>query len=170
MWLPYYSLGLRYTYVSPNTIKGTIDQYSAPGFENYSFKYHVQEQSVLAVAKLDLVRLQKLMPYILVGGGFTINTVYGYREEPFSGVTPRVSPGFASQSNTNFAYIAGCGFDVIVKRRLWLNFEYDYGHYGAINSGKGANTATLTGMNYSNTSLHNTLNSNAFLVGATYYL
>src|SRR5579883_559929 len=50
-WLPFYSLAGNYIYAFPAKVKGTVDQYSLPQFENYNYQYKVQTQSFLAVAK-----------------------------------------------------------------------------------------------------------------------
>jgi opacity protein-like surface antigen len=169
-WLPYYSVGVRYTYSSNMTVKGTVDQYSLPQFNNYTYKYSIQQENLLAIIKADIVRWKRLMPYLTIGGGLSSNNTFNYREQAVSGVTPRVSPGFSSYTSNNFAYILGGGFDFILKKNLWMNLEYNYNHFGTVKTGNGANTPTLTGFNFSNTSLKNKLTANTVMLGVNYYL
>jgi opacity protein-like surface antigen len=168
-WLPSYSLGLRYMYVAPATISGHIDQFSLPGFTNYNYSYDVQLLNLLAVFKLDLYRWYDTMPYIMLGAGVTNVSTSDYTETATSGVTPRVSPNFGSNSANNFAYQVGVGIDYVMRNNLWLNFEVNYIDYGTIYTGKGANYSTLTGTNYDNESLKNTIAATTVFVGLTYY-
>lgn len=169
-WLPYYSIGARYSYAAPMTVSGNIDQYSVPGFTNYGYQYSIQQQSILAILKADLFRWKKIMPYVTGGAGLAINNAFNYKEQAYSGVTPRVSPGYQSNATTNFSYILGGGFDVILTKKLWLNLEYNYANYGTVKTGYGADTSTLTGYNYSGCLLKNKLRANTALLGLTYYL
>lgn len=168
-WLPYYSVGVRYTYSSNMTVKGTIDQYSLPAFKNYSYQYNIQQQNLLAILKADLVKWKNVMPYLTAGAGASFNNAFNYKESAFSGVTPRVSPGFGSYTSDNFAYILGGGFDFILKKNIWMNLEYNYNHFGTVKTGNGANTPTLTGFNFANNSLKNKLNANTVMLGVNYY-
>ena len=169
-WLPYYSLGLRYMYVPQTTVKGTVNQYSLPTFKNYNYQYNVKLQNVLGTLQLDVYRWQNFMPYLLVGAGVANYQTSGYSEQALSNVTPRVSPGFSNNSGNNFAYLLGLGIDYILRENIRINLEYNYGDYGTVKTGNGANTPTLTGMNYSNASLKNKITSNTVLLGVTFYI
>lgn len=169
-WLPAYSVGLRYLYMPATTVRGYVDQYSLPEFENYSYTYRVQQQNILAVVKADIYRWKDLMPYLIAGAGISMTKAYQYEEHALNGVTPRVSPGFGTKVNTKFAYTAGAGFDFVANKNLWINLEYNYGNYGTISTGDGANSTSLTGSNFSNSSLKNKLTANTILAGVTYYI
>jgi opacity protein-like surface antigen len=168
-WIPSYSLGLRYMYVAPTTISGHIDQYSLPGFTNYNYSYDVQLLNILATFKLDLYRWYDFMPYIMAGAGVSNVSTSNYTEQATSGVTPRVSPNFGTNSANNFAYQAGVGFDYVMKDDLWVNFEFNYANYGTVYTAKGANYSTLTGTNYDNEFLKNQLSATTVFLGLTYY-
>ncbi len=168
-WLPGYSLGVRYLAASKTKVSGYIDQYSLPDFRNYSFSYDVQLSNLMAILKADLCRVYNVMPYLLVGAGAGVYSAYNYQEQPTPDVTPRVSPAFQSVSNTNFSYQFGAGFDFAIRKNVSINFEYDYIHYGTIQTGNGVNYSTETGTNYDNESLKNKINANTFLLGLTYY-
>jgi opacity protein-like surface antigen len=169
-WLPNYSLGLRYMYSSNTTVSGYIDQYSLPAFRNYHFSYDVQMLSVLATLKANIYRWRNLMPYVLVGAGVASYGTSDYSEQALTGVTPRVSPGFADNSGNNFAYQLGIGIDYAVQENLLINIEFDYIDYGKVQTGNGVNYATLTGTNYATESLKNKITATALFLGLTYYI
>ncbi|HVE44548.1 MAG TPA: acyloxyacyl hydrolase [Gammaproteobacteria bacterium] len=169
IWLPYYGLGLRYEYVPSTTVKGHINQYSLPNFNNYNYNYDVKLSNLFATAKVDIVKWEEVMPYLTAGAGGTIYSTSDYTETATANVTPRVSPGFKNNTATNFSYFLGVGLDYPVQRELWLNLEYNYASYGTIKTGKGANTSMLTDTNYSNVSLNNKITANTVFLGGTYY-
>lgn len=169
-WFPYYSLGLRYQYISPMTTKGYIDQYSLAGFRNYNYKYDIQFLNVLATLKADIFRWKNVMPYVLAAAGVSNFNTSNYQESATPNVTPRVSPGFGSYSGTNFLYNLGLGLDYVFSDDLWFNLEYNYSDYRRIQTGNGANTSTLTGTNYSNEFIKNDLKASALFFGVTYYV
>ncbi len=168
-WFPGYSVGVRYLSASSTKVSGYINQYSLPAFYNYNFSYDVQLSNLMGILKADIYRLNNVMPYLLVGAGAGVYSASNYTEQATSGVTPRVSPAFASTSGTNFSYQLGAGIDVAVWKTVSINFEYDYIHYGTVQTGKGVNYTTATGTNYSNESLQNKINANTLLLGLTYY-
>ena len=168
-WLPSYSFGFRFMYVSAATISGSIDQYSLPGFRNYNYTYDTSLVNLLGIYKLDLVRWHSLMPYLTLGAGVANYTTTNYRESATANVTPRVSPGFADGSGYNFTYQFGAGIDFAVRKDISINAEFNYADYGTIYTGKGANYATRTGTNYDNESLRNRLAATSVFLGLTYY-
>lgn len=169
VWLPFYSLGVSYSYVFPSTIKGTIDQYSLPQFENYKYSYKVQRQTFLAFFKADLYRWKTLMPYLLAAAGVSVNKADSFKEHAFYGVTPRISPNFGDQSNAYFSYAFGAGFDLILRENLWLNLGYEYGNQGYARTGSGQNYTTLTDTNYSTDNLQTKMASNSVLLSLIYF-
>lgn len=168
-WLPAYSLGFRVLYATATSITGVIDQYSLPAFRNYSYSYEAAFLNLLGTLKVDLFRYQRVMPYLLLGVGFNYYSASDYTEVAYGGVTPRVSPGFQSNSGFNFAYNLGAGIDYALTDNVWLNVEYYYGDYGTIQTGEGQNYATLTGTNYDNESLKHKVNGTTAFFGVTYY-
>jgi hypothetical protein len=170
-WFPYYSAGLRYTYIPSMEVQGHIDQYSLPGFNNYSYNYYIQQQDFVATLKGDLVRWHNVLPYLMVGAGLSVNTTSNYEETATPDVTPRVNPDFARNTNFNFTYVLGGGLDYMLPdHHWWANLEYNYNHVGTIRTGNGANYETATGVNYAGLSLKNTLSASTVLLGLTYYL
>lgn len=168
-WLPFFSLGLSYSYIFQSQIKGRIQQYSLSQFENYTFQYQVQRQTILALAKLDIYRWRVIMPYLILGAGVSFNRSTNYSEQANPNVTPRISPGFNSNTQSHSSALAGLGLDLMVQDNLWASFEYDYGYYGYSKTGFGQNDANVTGFNYANSALSNKLTSSTALFILTYF-
>ena len=68
-WLPDYSFGIRFLYMSAATVSGYIDQYSMPEFRNYNYTYDTAIMNLMAVFKLGLVRWNNIVPFIMLGAG-----------------------------------------------------------------------------------------------------
>lgn len=168
-WLPNYSLGLRMMYVSAASASGYIDQYSLPGFRNYTYFYDVQLFNLMGIYKIDLYRWRQLMPYVSLGAGLSSYTTTNYTEHATAGVTPRISPAFSDDAGVNLAYQLGVGFDFAVRENMSINVEANYANYGTVYTGKGANYSTLTGTNYDNESLKNTIAATSVFLGLTFY-
>lgn len=169
-WFPVLSLGAQYTYTASAKISGVIDQYSLPEFENYSYSYQFRRGTLLGVGKADIVHLGCFLPYITGGIGVSFNKTSNYIEQPLSNVTPRISPGFQSETNTYFSYMVGAGIDYTIYDYLWLSLEYNYGNFGYAKTGGGVATPTMTGFNYENEHLKNKLTANNFLISITYLI
>ncbi len=169
-WFPVLSLGGQFTYTGLSKISGTIDQYSLPQFQNYTYSYQFRRRTLLAVGKADIFRFYGFMPYVTAGLGVSFNTTSNYIEQPLSNVTPRISPGFRSTTNDYFSYMAGVGIDYAACDYIWLSLEYNYGNYGFANTADGVATPSMTGFNYSNQSLKNKLKANNLLLSFTYVI
>lgn len=168
IWLPFYSLGLSYTYAFPAKVNGQVEQYSLPEFTNYNYQYKIQTRTFLAQFKADLYQWHHFMPFLLAGAGVSLNNAGYYTEQPLSGVTPRVSPGFSRQTNTYFSYAFGAGLDYILQKNLWMSLMYQYNNLGQAQTGPGANTTTLTDTNYDTDNLKTHVRSNAVILSVTY--
>lgn len=167
-WFPFISLGLSYTYVLESQIKGEIQQYSLTQFTNYNYQYRFQRQTVLALVKFDIYRFRVLMPYLIFGGGASFNRSTNFSEEARANVTPRLSPGFNSNTQVHNSAMGGVGLDLIIQDNLWGSFQYDYGFYGYTKTGYGKNTVNITGLNYDNAYLSNKLTSSTASFTLTY--
>ncbi len=164
-WLPAASLALEYQHLDATHVGNTIMQYSDPAFLNYSYKLDVSSDVVLAALKLNIVQWGEILPFIKGGIGTAFNHTTGYNENPLPGVTaPRVSPGFASYTTNQFAYVAGAGVDIQVAKQWMLSAEYQYQQLGNITSGKGTNTWSQDSLNLG--SLH----SNTVLFSLSYII
>lgn len=169
-WFPMTSVGIRYQNIAPTEIAGFIDQYSLPQFRNYQYTYSVKLQTAMLTLKSNIYRWQQFTPYVLVGAGAVDYSTYTYNEQALSNVTPRVNPGFRENSDQNFAYQLGIGFDYLLRENLAVNLELDYNYFGMIKTGNGANYVTLTDQNFSNEHLEHKYSATSLLLGFTYYM
>jgi opacity protein-like surface antigen len=78
------------------------------------------------------------------------------------GVTPRLSPGFASNTVTSFAYSVGAGVDWQIKPEFILSLSYEYQDLGKIETEDGKNS-------WSGAALHSdTYRTNGALLSLSY--
>ncbi len=137
-WFPSYSLGVLYQYFFEINAGGTVTQYSLPEFTNYTYNLNLSSNVVMAAAKLNLFEYaQKISPFINGGIGGAFNKSSGYNEIALPGVTPRQSPGFANNTTSQFAYMAGAGLDYKVNQQLIVSVGYNYSNLGNFSSGQG---------------------------------
>lgn len=170
-WFPALMMGLNYTYAFQGKVSGYINQYDLSQFQNYTYSYDFSRQSLMLVLKADIFRLDSgVMPYVIVGGGQSLNKGSSYREQPLSNVTPRISPGYNTASHTQWAYMVGAGIDFAFRDDIWVGLEYTYGDFGTVKTGNGDPTPSLTGMNYSGQHLSNTLRANSIALNFTYLI
>ena len=146
-WMPAFSLGLDYQYLSPYETNGTITQYSNPLFNNYSYQIKTSSNVLLVAAKANVFQLNRFSPYISGGLGGAVNDSYNYNETAFSGVTPRISPAFKHNTNTEFAYHVGAGLDLDLSSSFLISVGYLYQNIGKVVSGNGVTTWSKTSLN-----------------------
>lgn len=169
-WLPFYQVGLNYTYEVPTKVQGKVEQYGLPEFTNYHYQYKIQSQTLLAIFKVDLYRWCNFMPFLSAGAGIAINNASNYAEKPLLDVLPRVNPGFNGETNTHFSYAFGAGFDYILSQNFWLSLKYEYAYQGHAQTSTGANIPMLTATNYANDRLETKLSSNSVLFSLNYFI
>lgn len=161
-FLPQYSLSLRYQHLGSFGINGDVTEYST--YTNYSYHLSADSNNVMLLTKLDLYRFYSFFPYISVGLGEASNKMSDYSEQPFSGIIPRLSPGYTGTKH-GFAYSLGVGIDYQVTARLSTSFGYEYANLGKL-QGVGAAGSGWEGQTLS----FGTLKSNTFLLSAAYQL
>lgn len=170
-WFPAIMVGLNYTYAFNGKVSGYINQYSLGQFQNYTYSYDFSRQSVMVVAKVDLFRTSYgVMPYLIAGTGASFNKASNYIEQPLANVTPRITPGYSTASNSAWASIVGAGLDWAFRDDIWVGFEYTYGDFGRVNTGNGQNTPSRTGIDYSTQHLTNKLRANSVALNFTYLI
>lgn len=137
-WLPYYSIGLNYQYGFPAHVVGKINQFSLAQFANYDFRYRIQRQTLFANLKGDIVNWYEFMPFVAIGAGVSFNKIDDYNESPMPGIDARISPGFTSNTTTNFSYLLGAGIDYFIPQSTYIiSLEYQYGYFGHVKTGVG---------------------------------
>lgn len=137
-WLPAYSFSVMYEYLLPTNIGNTITQYSSPDFTNYNYTWNFSANILMAAAKVNLFKYGRFSPYLNGGLGCSFNRTSNYSENALPDVTARISAGYASQSNAQFAYNAGAGVDVQLDKQIILSAGYQYLSLGSVASGQGA--------------------------------
>jgi len=162
-WFPAIELALRYQYLFPQEIAGTVMQYSLPLFENYSYNWKTNANVLSIYTKLDLMQYHRLMPYVDVGLGVSFVHTKNYQESAFLGVAPRTSPAFADQTSTQFSYNVGAGVDFFLFPPLILSLGYDYQSVGNIGSGTGRNRWSGTRLNLGRYGMNTALLSVTYL-------
>ncbi len=167
---PAFMLGLNYTYAFQGKVSGYIDQYNLSSFQNYVYSYDFSRQTLMAVFKANIFRGHGLSPYLTVGTGASFNKASSYKEQPLANVTARVSPGYDTGHHTSWAWMAGAGVDYAICDDIWVGLEYNYGDFGTVETGNGQGTPTVTGVNYSDQHLKNSLKANSFLINFTYLI
>jgi len=163
-FIPAYSLALRYQYLAPANLSGTLTQYSASSYTNYNYTWKYLSNLVLLFGKVELIDWSFLKPYISLGLGVAINTNSNYSETVISPVTPRLSPNFAKTSNNNLAYTLGIGFNFPIHTLFFLSLGYEYQNLGKIRSGFGVDTWSNSRLSFGN------YESNNLLFSLNYFL
>jgi len=134
LFFPMYSIALRYQSLHNFTVNGTIEQYSLPNFTNYNYGADVSAQTWTLQAKLDLYKCRLFAPFLSFGVGKALDKFSGYDESAVSGITPRVSPAFASETNTHTTVNAGFGVDYFLNKQFTFSLAYEYDDFGTIRS------------------------------------
>jgi|TARA_R110002126_G_scaffold273866_1_gene418593 opacity protein-like surface antigen len=161
-WIPAYSLGVRYESLFTTTVHGNISQYSLPEFTNYDYSWNIVSNLLFASAKVNLYQYKRFLPYVTAGLGGGFNCMSNYEEKALPGVTPRFTPGFQDNTQTQFAYHLGAGLDVQLTQGMLVSLAYQYLNLGHITSGYGTST-------WSNQLLDlGSYRSNGLFLGATY--
>lgn len=142
LWLPQYALGFRYKYLFSNEMNGQIIQYSLPEFTNYNYTLKTSSNVFLAAGKADIYKYKQVMPYLSLGLGLSLNDV-SYSESALAGVTPRVSPNFASLTSNEFAYTLGAGLDLQFTQQIIFSIGYEFQDMGAFSTGPGISDGCL---------------------------
>ncbi|MCX7117759.1 MAG: outer membrane beta-barrel protein [Legionellales bacterium] len=162
-WIPAYSLALRYQHFFNASLNGVVTQYSLPQFANYNYTWNVDSNLISLYSKIDLFQYGRFTPFFDVGVGAAINHTSDFNETALSGVTPRISPAFQSNSQTSFTYNLGLGVDFAVTSQWSVSVGYDYQYFGAIKSGPGLTTWSADRLSLGN------LQGNMVTAGLTYY-
>jgi len=136
LWVPQVSLGLRYKYLFEDSIEGQVIQYSLPQFTNYDYKLNTTSNALLLSAKVDVYAFKNIMPYLGVGLGAARNQA-SYSETALPGITPRISPQFADQSNFEMSYTLGFGLDARLTDSITFSAGYEFQDWGGANTGNG---------------------------------
>lgn len=162
-WLPAYSLSLNYTYISSAEISGVIFINNLPDSRNFTYKYDISQQTVLAKFKADLYQWQQFMPYLSAGAGVSFNRTHNYSDSPIPGATLlQRRYGFNSATRSQFAGTVGAGIDYWFNDRSQISLGYELAYYGKVRTGNGQSILSAN-------RLENKMNSNAIVLQGVYF-
>lgn len=137
-WLAAYAVFVQYTHFFSNRINGSIDQFSLPGFRNYTYHLNLSSNLYTIGGKLNVAQYHGLMPYVAGAVGFAINSVTYYNETALPTIIPRNSPEYSDYHQTNWAATLGAGIDYKFCENFWLTLGYEHVFQPKIYSGNGA--------------------------------
>lgn len=161
-WLAEYELGVRYQYFFKQNIGNDIMQYALPEFTNYNYQWNTQSNAFTVFSKIDLIKIQRVLPYFQAGAGLGLTHTNAYAEQALPNITPRVSPGFQNHHSFDFIYHLGTGIDFIVSPHWVLSIGYEFDYFGTIRSSHGEST-----WGGERLSIHNA-QTNIGMIGMTY--
>jgi len=163
-WLPYYALMLQYRHLVSADLKGSITQFSFPGFTNYDYRADLLADSLSLLAKINLTQTDVFSPYVTGSIGYSKNQIKSYSESARIGITPRVSPGFQKNSQNEFIYSVGIGMDINFTANWTVAIALEHQNQGHFSSGNGTST------NWTNQHINlGSLTSNNALVQVLYH-
>ena len=136
-FLPEISLAMRYEYLSPTKISGSIDQYTLPGYYNYNYQMNASAHVFTLLSKVDLVTFGSFAPYVSVGVGIARDRLYNYQETDIPPAN-RDSAGFGDSSHMNFAFNLGAGLDYFINDNVSLALGYEHDDLGSLESNPAA--------------------------------
>lgn len=139
-WLPAVELALRYQYLFPQSINGSVTQFSLSPNQDYAYHWTTDVNIISLFTKLDLISYKKTMLYVDVGVGSAFVHAHDYQETAYPGVTPRISPAFANRTSSQWSYNVGAGIDISLSPQLIGSVGYDYQSLGDMTSGPGQTT------------------------------
>ncbi len=147
-YIPNYSVYLQYRHYVSATIRGDIEQYSLPEFENYSYLMRYEADLYTLTGKLDLFEFKKIMPYVSAGVGVITNHLNGYSEAPIPPVTERTNPNFGSSTSNALAATIGLGIDYQITKTILATLGYEHVFQGNIKTNYGADSWSGETLNF----------------------
>lgn len=131
-WIPFYSLGLEYTFAMPSEVKGAFFESGINGSSG-DYTYKISYHTLVGIAKMNVYNLAGFMPYIAGGIGLSLNQFSDYSER-LSG-SGRTQPlAYPDASKVSLAYQFGGGFDFAATDDLWFGLDYRYSVLGELRS------------------------------------
>ncbi len=168
-FLPFYSLGAAYTYYSPSTINGDIQQDSV-GLAQWAYQYQLARQTLMLQGKVDLYRWGNLMPFISAAAGYSFNSTRDFQANnaPGTAEPSTVFPAYGDLKKHYFTYAIGTGLDYQLRHNLQLSVSYQYGNAGYAQTAN--EQKSIPGFFESGTYLKNSLKSNDIGLSLTYFI
>jgi opacity protein-like surface antigen len=117
-------------YQSSQSVKGYVEQYQLPQFNNYSFRAPVQSTRLLFEVRPGLLTVYRFTPYPIVGIGVSWNNT-SYNEAANPGIDPATSYELGAKTNIGFTYNLGAGLRIDLVPHLSGSIEYLYSYLGS---------------------------------------
>lgn len=139
-------LGITLGDVDDIRMKGIVDQFALPEFDNLDYSYDVRSLSAMAAFKVLLFVNNPWQPYLEAGFGFSHNRASDYHETPrIFGAVP-MAP-FRSNSITNTAYQLGGGLGYHFSKVFSVGLGYQYSNLGQARLGTASDQQTTATLN-----------------------
>lgn len=121
-----WQLGIGYYQNSAFTSQGNVYQFADPAFNNLRYNFQIISRRVLLETKLLRTFKKLYHPYLTAGIGESVNSAYGYKEEPINTDGVPMSQPFANHTTHSFTYSAGLGLDVNITDNIRIGASYRY--------------------------------------------
>lgn len=129
-------LGLSYFSSSYFSVQGILTQGRENEFgQQYDFHYRIRSQQLLFDSKWLYFCSENVHPYLSAGIGVGFNQAAGYQADIPPGTV--LTPQFANQNRTSFAYGVGFGIDVDFNKRIRAGIGYRFFDFGKAELGNG---------------------------------
>jgi opacity protein-like surface antigen len=151
-FIPYYSLFGQYRHYFNTNIRGSVDQYSLPEFENYNYRLKYKADLFTINGKINLIEYKKILPYLSAGVGVIYNH-FNYNETATDNVTPRISPDYSGNSSSTVLTL-GAGIDYKLTDNVWATLGYEYVAQSALKSSNGGGSWSTTSLNFGHASMN----------------
>ncbi|MDF1759029.1 MAG: hypothetical protein P1U40_00675 [Coxiellaceae bacterium] len=110
-------------------VKGIINQFALPDFDNLNFRYNVQSFSAMATLGLCFLPNQQWQPYLNGSIGFSNNHTYNYQESPRNLSAVPMNP-YGARSINSFAYSFGAGIMHQFSSLFSVGIGYQFANLG----------------------------------------
>ena len=130
--------GLEYNYFGSVNINGLHTVGVEPVTSTpYNYRYHLQSQQVLAVAKLLYTTYKIYHPYVAIGLGSAFNHAYGFNTATSQRGSVNLTASFPANTQSAFSYNLSLGVDVDVAANFRVGVAYRYSDFGKFSLGNG---------------------------------
>lgn len=110
-------------------LEGDIWEDADPKFDNYDYRYKVENLRVTLKGRLIGDCNRGLEPYLSAGAGVAFNRAYDFTIHPkISQEVP--APAFEAKTTTSFTYNVGLGFQTSVAPHLQAAIGYEFADWG----------------------------------------
>lgn len=131
--------GLEYTAFENSRIKGSHSVGIEPATSTYyNYKYTIQTQQLLAVAKLFGTLKERYHPYVSVGLGAAFNDSTAFSVSTTETGSLNIAPIYGNHTKTAFSYSAGLGVDADLNQHVRLGLGYRFAGLGKSSLGNGS--------------------------------